>query len=348
MASVTLRGLTTEAVQNVSLDVREAEFLVLLGPRGSGKTGLLRCIAGLDRPAAGDILIGEHVVTHAPPGRRGVAMVVREYALYPHLTVRQNIAFPLEIRGASAAEITARVAETAALLRVAELLERHPAQLSLDERQRVALARAAVRRPHVFLFDEPLSTIDAGLRTGPRAELLALHRALNATMIYATADQADALTMGQRIAVLDQGKVHQVGTPAEVYERPADVFVARLVGSPGMNVLAGRVRLERSGKTIEAGSLAVPIELATYEGELQLGIRPEHVGLCAPNQGVGHADVLVVESHGNETLVHMNAGGQSLVARVPGFVDARVGTMVGIKIDRRRVHLFDAAGIPFA
>ncbi len=358
MASVTLRGLTKAfdgtapaALHELSLDVRDGEFLVLLGPSGCGKTTALRCIAGLEEPTAGDVLIGDRVVTHAPPAERDVAMVFQNYALYPHLTARENIAFALEMRGVPRADVARRVTDAAARLGVSELLDRRPAQLSGGQRQRVALGRAIVRAPKVFLFDEPLSNLDAKLRLEMRAELLALHRALGATMIYVTHDQVEAMTMGQRIAVLHEGRLRQLGTPAEVYERPADAFVARFVGNPGMNVLQGRGRGTKKGEgehVVEAGSLSVPLELATYEGELQLGIRPEHVGLCGADQGVGNADVLVVEPLGNETLVHLNAGGQGLVARLPGLVEVQVGTRVGVRLDRRRVHLFDAAGARIA
>jgi multiple sugar transport system ATP-binding protein len=355
MASVTLRRLSkvydggTQALHHLSLDVADGELLVLLGSSGSGKTTALRCIAGLEEPTSGDVLIGERVVTHTPPAERDVAMVFQSHALYPHFSVRENIAFPLEMRGAASAQIARRVIETASRLGLSDVLDRRPAELSEGQRQRAALGRAIVRGPQAFLLDEPLSRLDAQLRIELRAELLSLHRSLAATMIYVTHDHIEAMTMGQRIAVLHEGRLRQVGTPAEVYEHPADVYVARSVGNPGMNVLQGRGRgTEEEGRVIEVGSLVVPVELATYEGELQLGIRPEHVGLCAVDKGVGNADVLVVEPLGNETLVHMNAGGQALVARLPGFVDARVGTRVGVKVDRRRLHLFDAAGASVA
>jgi ABC-type sugar transport system ATPase subunit len=212
----------------------------------------------------------------------------------------------------------------------------------------VALGRAIVRGPQAFLLDEPLSRLDAKLRIELRGELLTLHRALGATMIYVTHDQTEAMTIGQRIAVLHEGRIRQVGTPEEVYQRPADVHVARFVGTPGMNVLQGRGRAGEKGRVIEVGSLTIPVELSTYEGELQLGIRPEFVDLCAVDQGVGNVDVLVVEPLGSETLVHLNAGGQPLVARLPGFADVRVGTRIGVKLDRRRLYLFDAAGAPLA
>ena len=354
MASVTLRRLSkvfdggVQALHHLDLDVRDGELLVLLGPSGSGKTTVLRCIAGLEEPTAGEVVIGERVVTHDSPAERDVAMVFQSHALYPHLTVRQNIAFPLEMRGLAHAQAARRVLETATRLGLQSVLERLPSQLSEGERQRAALGRAIVRGPQVFLLDEPLARLDAPLRIELRAELLALHRALAATIIYVTHDQAEAMTMGQRIAVLHGGRLRQVGTPEEVYQRPADVNVARFFGTPGMNVLQGRGRAGDKGRVIEAGSLVIPVELSTYEGELQLGIRPEYVGLCAVDQGVGNVDVLVVEPLGSETLVHLNVGGQPLVARLPGFADVRVGTRVGVKVDRRRLYLFDAAGAPVA
>ena len=354
MASVTLRGLTMAfdgttqaALRDLTLEVRDGELLVLLGPSGCGKTSLLRCIAGLETPSAGDVLIGDRVVTHLPPADRDVAMVFQNYALYPHLTVQENIAFALEVRGLPDAEITRRVGETAARLGLSDVLGRHPAQISGGQRQRTALARAIVRDPAVFLLDEPLSNLDANLRIELRAELVALHRALRATMVYVTHDQGEAMTMGQRIAVLHEGRLRQVGTPAEVYLRPADVFVARALGTPAMNVLAGRARGTAEGgddRMFESGSLHIPVDLPTYEGEVQIGVRPEHVGVCAVDQGAGNGDILIVELLGNETVVHLNAGGQPLIARLPGLVDVQVGTRVGLKLDRRHLHLFDASG----
>ena len=355
MASVTIRRLSkvfdggVQALHPLDIDVRDGELLVLLGPSGSGKTTVLRCVAGLEEPTTGDVVIGERVVTQVPPAERDVAMVFQTPALYPHLTVRENIAFPLELRGVSDAQIARRVIEAAQRLGLESVLDRPPARLSEGQRQRAALGRAIVRAPQAFLLDEPLSRLDAALRIELRGELLALHRSLGATMIYVTHDQTEAMTMGQRIAVLHEGRLRQVGTPEDVYQRPADVHVARFIGTPGMNVLQGRGRgTGDEDRVIEAGTLTIPIELSTYEGELQVGIRPEYVGLCAVDKGVGNADVLVVEPLGSETLVHMNSGGQTLVARLPGFADVRVGTRVGVKVDRRRLYLFDAAGAPLA
>lgn len=353
MASVNVRRLSkvydggVQALHHLDLDVPDGELLVLLGPSGSGKTTVLRCIAGLEEPTTGEIVIGERVVTPLSPAERDVAMVFQTPALYPHLTVRENIAFPLEIRGVTRTQASRRVTEAAQRLSIQPVLDRLPDQLSEGERQRAALARAIVRGPQVFLFDEPLSRLDAKLRIELRGELLALHRSLGATMIYVTHDQIEAMTMGQRIGVLYEGRLRQVGTPQEIYQKPADVHVARFVGTPGMNVLQGRGRgTGEGGRVVEVGSLVIPLELSTYEGELQLGIRPEFVGLCAVDKGVGNADVLVVEPLGSETLVHLNAGGQPLVARLAGFADVQVGTRVGVKVDRRKLYLFDAAGAP--
>src|SRR3989475_2224123 len=340
MASVTLRGLTKTfdggarpALQELSLEVRDGEFLVLLGPSGCGKTTALRCIAGLEEPTTGEVLIGEREVTHLSPAERDVAMVFQNYALYPHLTARGNMAFGLEVRGVAEPEIARRVQETAQRLGLTELLDRRPAQLSGGQRQRVALGRAIVRAPRAFLFDEPLSNLDARLRGELRAELLALHRALGATMVYVTHDQMEAMTMGQRIAVLHEGRLRQLGTPADVYQRPADVFVARFIGSPGMNVLAGRRRgMGGGGGVVDCGSLAVPVALEHYEGEIKLGVRPEHVSLCGEDQGMGNAEVVVVEPLGAETLVHLAVGGQPLIARLPGLVELEAGDRVGLKL----------------
>ncbi len=297
MARVELRHLTKgfgaggkPVLQDLSVEVGEGEFLVLLGPSGCGKTTALRCIAGLESPDAGEILIGDRDVTDVPPAERDVAMVFQNYALYPHLTARQNIAFPLEMRRLARPEVARRVEEAAARLGVGELLDRRPAQLSGGQRQRVALGRAIVRAPQVFLFDEPLSNLDARLRVEMRAELLKLHRALRATMVYVTHDQVEAMTMGQRIAVLHEGRLRQLGTPTE-----------------------------------------------------HLGVRPEHVAMCGADQGQGNALVQVVEPLGAETLVHLDAGGQPLIARLPGIVDVRAGDRVGFRLDRRHLHLFDVA-----
>lgn len=347
MASVSLRRLAKRytldgrpALDALSLDINDGELFALLGPSESGKTTLLRCIAGLEEPSDGEILIGDREVTSLPPVERDVAMVFQTHALYPHLSVRGNIAFGLEVRGVPAGDVARRVEATAARLDLTALLDRDPTHLSGSERQRVALGRALVREPRVLLLDEPLSSFDPPARAELRAQLLELHRKLKTTIVYVTRDPRDAMTLGQRMAVLDGGRVRQVGTPAEVYGRPASVFVARLLGSPGMNILAGRGK----GGVVDVGVWSVPVTLERYEGEIHLGVRPEHVGLVDPDQGLGPADVRVVEPLGAETLVRLDAGGQVLVARVPGLRDFRPGDRVGVKVDRQHVHLFDAAG----
>ncbi len=352
MASVTLRRLAKRydphgrpALEELSLAVNDGEFFVLLGPSGCGKTTALRCIAGLDEPSAGEVLIGERDVTRLDPAARDVAMVFQAHALYPHLTVRRNIAFGLEVRRVPAAEIARRVQQAADRLGLGTLLDRRPGELSGGERQRVALGRALVREPQVFLLDEPLSHLEPTLRAELRAELLELHRALHTTVVYVTHDQIEAMTMGQRIAVLEGGRLRQVGTPAELYGRPADVFVARFIGSPGMNVLRGRGRgTGDEGGVVDCGAWSIPVSLERYEGEIYLGVRPEHVSLVAPDQGIGAADVRGVEPLGPDTLVRLDGGGEPLVARVHGIPDLRPGDRVGVKLDRRQLHLFDAAG----
>src|SRR5256884_2284438 len=352
MASVTLRRLTktyntggTQAVVDLSLEVRDGEFFVLLGPSACGKTTVLRCIAGLEEPSAGEIFIGDRDVTHLSPGARDVAMVFQSYALYPHLSVRGNIAFGLEVRGVPAAEIARRVEHAAGRLGLTAALERRPGALSGGERQRVALARAIVREPRVFLYDEPLGNLDPTRRGELRAELLELHRALGVTVVYVTHDQVEAMTLGQGIAVLAAGRLRQVGSPAEVYGQPADVFVARFIGNPGMNVLTGRGRgAGRGGGVVDGGAWSIAVPLEHYEGEIHLGVRPEHVRLCAPDQGTATAQVRVIEPLGADTLIHVDAGGQRVVARVGGFPDFRPGDRVGVTLDRQHLHLFDAAG----
>jgi len=352
VASVTLRRLAKRydphgrpALEELSLAVNDGEFFVLLGPSGCGKTTALRCIAGLDEPSAGEVLIGERDVTRLDPAARDVAMVFQTHALYPHLTVRRNIAFGLEVRRVPSAEIARRVQQAADRLGLGTLLDRRPGELSGGERQRVALGRALVREPQVFLLDEPLSHLEPTLRAELRAELLELHRALHTTVVYVTHDQIEAMTMGQRIAVLERGRLRQVGTPAELYGRPADVFVARFIGSPGMNILRGRGRgTGDDGGVVDCGAFSIPVSLERYEGEVYLGVRPEHVSLVAPDQGIGAADVRGVEPLGPDTLVRLDGGGEPLVARVHGIPDLRPGDRVGVKLDRRQLHLFDAAG----
>jgi ABC-type sugar transport system ATPase subunit len=326
MPAVSLRGLSKRfdrqapALSAFSLDVAAREFLVLLGPSGCGKTTILRLIAGLEEPSGGDILIDGVRVNDLPPRDRDVAMVFQNYALYPHLTVRENIGFPLRMRSAPPQERARRVAEVAAMLELEELLDRKPAQLSGGERQRVALGRAVVRQPKVFLFDEPLSNLDAKLRVQMRAELVRLHRGLAATMIYVTHDQVEAMTMGQRIAVLAKGELQQVGTPAEIYDRPANSFVAAFIGNPGMNLI------------IEPG----------VRGRLQ-GFRPEDGRIGPADGALAAGAVTLVEPLGSETLVHLELeSGETVVTRVRDAPVPAVDARVGVWVPGDRMHRFDA------
>jgi ABC-type sugar transport system ATPase subunit len=327
MPAVSLRELSKRfdrqapALSALSLDVAAREFLVLLGPSGCGKTTVLRLIAGLEEPSSGEILIDGVRVNDRPPRDRDVAMVFQNYALYPHLTVRENIGFPLRMRSAPPEERARRVAEVAAMLELEELLDRKPAQLSGGERQRVALGRAVVRRPKVFLFDEPLSNLDAKLRVQMRAELVRLHRGLAATMIYVTHDQVEAMTMGQRIAVLAKGQLQQVGTPAEIYDRPANSFVAAFIGNPGMNLI---------------------VEPGGAHGRL-LGFRPEDARLGAADGALAAGDVALVEPLGSETLVHLRLEtGEMVVTRVRDAPVPVVDARVGLWVPGERLHRFDA------
>jgi len=352
MASLVLEGLVRHhpgaprpALDGLSLTVESGEVLVVVGPSGCGKSTALRLVAGLDRPDAGVVRIGDRDVTHVPPQDRDVAMVFQGYALYPHLTVRENIAFPLRMRGTAAAARKARVGEVAELLGLGALLDRRPAELSGGERQRVAMGRALVRAPKAFLFDEPLSNLDAALRTELRGELASLVRRVGTTSVYVTHDQVEAMTMGDRIAVLQRGKLEQLGSPREVYEKPATTFVAGFVGSPAMAL----VELEVQGDSARTASLSVPVP-GPVRGlsKVQLGLRPEHVRLTTeaelrPGEIAAEATVALVEPLGAETLVFLEVARRRLVARVPGFSGARLGDTATVALDLPRAHWFDGA-----
>jgi sn-glycerol 3-phosphate transport system ATP-binding protein len=324
------------ALRGLDLEASEGELLVVLGPSGSGKTTLLRVTAGLEPVSTGSITIGGRDVTRHPPGRRNVGMVFQTYALFPHLDAAANIGFGLEAREVPKRERRERVAEAARIVGCSELLGRRPAELSGGERQRVALARALVRDPDVFLLDEPLSNLDAQLRTQMRAELKELQRGVGATMVYVTHDQIEALTLADRLAVLRAGVLQQVGTPDEVFDRPANRFVAGFVGTPAMNLLPARLE----GDALVAGPLRIaPLRLPSDGRPLEVGIRPERVRLGAEG---APADVRLVESAGSEAYVHLVLDGQTVVARVPGNERPRTAERVRVAVAARDVHLFDA------
>jgi multiple sugar transport system ATP-binding protein len=344
LVGVALRGLEKRwgdvvAVRALDLEIADGEFLVLLGPSGCGKTTTMRMVAGLEPVTSGDVLIGGERVTDRPARDRDVAMVFQNYGLYPHMTVAENIAYPLRLRRVPEPERSQRVRAAAAKVRLEELLDRRPRALSGGQRQRVALARALVRTPNVFLMDEPLSNLDAALRVSMRAELKHLHHELRRTTIYVTHDQIEAMTLASRIAVMRAGAIVQLGTPEQVYEDPDDLFVATFIGSPPMNLLRGRLRdgvLEHAGGTIQD----LP---AWHAGEVVLGIRPDRVRVAAPDRADLRAPVFSVEYTGGSALVTTALGETHLTALCDPGARPAIDEIVGLAFDRARCFLFDAA-----
>ena len=352
MAGITFDRITkafdeTVAVDDVSLRVDDGEFLVLLGPSGCGKSTLLRVLAGLETPTAGAVLIGDEDVTDIDARHRDVAMVFQSYALYPHLSVAKNIESPLIGRNAelSKTERATLIGDVATMLELDGLLDRKPGQLSGGQRQRVALARAIVRNPAVFLMDEPLSNLDAKLRARTRAEIVDLHDRLETTFVYVTHDQVEAMTMATRIAILDQGRLQQVGDPRSVYGAPANVFVARFIGSPPMNVLPGRVVAADGGHAVEVGGGRLPVDGRwsglDAVGDVQVGIRPEH--LVVADSGIG-STVVAAEWLGHEQILQLDVGGGRVQLRAggEGALPAS-GTVLSLHAAAADIHLFDAA-----
>nr|WP_202513169.1 ABC transporter ATP-binding protein [Streptomyces sp. SID3343] len=341
------------AVDRVGLEVADGEFLALLGPSGCGKTTLLRMIAGLLPPSSGRILLDDEDITHTPPRRRDLAMVFQSYALYPHLTVAGNIAFPLRVRRMSKQAARARVLDVARQLEIDTLLARRPKELSGGQRQRVALGRALVREPSAFLMDEPLSNLDAKLRTATRIELAALHRRLGSTFVYVTHDQVEAMTMATRIALLDAGRLEQVGTPSEVYDTPASAFVASFLGAPPMNLLPGRLASTPAGMLrVEAQGTVAPLWPGRVPArDVLLGIRPEHLTPVSREAGEEavriRAVVDAVENLGSEEVALCLAGtgvtAQRVALRGPRPLGLRPGDPVTLTAATAHLHLFDAA-----
>lgn len=340
------------AVADASFTVADGELLVLVGPSGCGKSTLLRAIAGLEAITSGSIEIDGRVVNDLAPRERDIAMVFQSYALYPHMTVAENLAFGLKLRGHPRAEIEQRITQAARMLGLEELLDARPHRLSGGQRQRVALGRALVREPKVFLLDEPLSNLDAKLRVAMRVEIARLHHRLNATMIYVTHDQIEAMTLGQRIVVLNDGTIQQIDTPMNLYERPANLFVAGFLGSPAMNFFRGRLRDDASALDMHGASLPLgdPQTLgATLEAlrgrEAVLGLRPEHLQLAQPSIAPAQFDATleVVEPVGNEVFLNLRLGPAELVARVPPQALPAPGATLRMQFDPARLHVFDAA-----
>jgi multiple sugar transport system ATP-binding protein len=350
------------AVDDLSLGVGDGEFLILVGPSGCGKTTALRMVAGLEEVSSGEIRIGERVVNDVQPSRRDIAMVFQSYALYPHMTVAENISFPLRQQRLPKAEIDARVQEAARFLSIEELLGRRPKELSGGQRQRVAMGRAIVRKPQAFLMDEPLSNLDAKLRVQMRAELISLHQRLGVTTVYVTHDQTEAMTLGDRVAVLDKGVVQQVDPPEKLYREPANTFVASFIGSPSMNFLRGRL----TGDSVRLGSYSLELSDAVARrlgggGDVLVGVRPEDFELARGTAGL-RAEIQIVEQLGPELLAHFRVDGlavehlgvdagddseeaveltDTLIARLDPNAAVKQGDRVTIAIDQQRIQLFD-------
>jgi multiple sugar transport system ATP-binding protein len=340
------------AVKDVSLDVQDKEFVVLVGPSGCGKSTTLRMVAGLEEIDEGTISIGDRVVNDVPPKDRDIAMVFQNYALYPHMTVYKNMAFGLRLRRFPKAEIDTRVKQAAGILGISELLDRKPKALSGGQRQRVAVGRAIVRQPKVFLFDEPLSNLDAKLRVEMRAELKKLHRRLEATMIYVTHDQVEAMTLGDRIVILNEGVVQQIDTPLSVYNNPANKFVAGFIGTPPMNFFKGTLESSNGSVTFvgDCGSVDLPEEKASRlagkaGGPVVLGLRPEDAAVGPASGETARdrisAEITVIEPLGDDMLVYLSAGEEDFVLKLEPSTDLEVGAPVSVSIDTSKVHVFD-------
>jgi multiple sugar transport system ATP-binding protein len=354
MARVLLTDVTktfgqTVVVNHLDLQVPDKQFVVLVGPSGCGKTTTLRLIAGLEELSGGKIHIGERLVNKVPPKDRNIAMVFQNYALYPHMTVYKNMAVGLQLRGHRKKEIQRRVGEAAEMLHITELLERKPAQLSGGERQRVAMGRAIVRKPEVFLFDEPLSNLDAKLRVRMRAEIKQLHARVETTVIYVTHDQVEAMTLADHIVVMNKGVIMQEGNPLEVYRNPHNLFVAGFMGAPPMNFLTVRVANRASGLCLTADGLEISVPRGRFKfsgewvgRELTLGIRPEHLSAGAQPDSVSiEGTVELHEQLGSAAAVHLRAGGQEIVALCDPDETPRVNERMHLSMDHNKIHLFD-------
>ncbi len=343
IAALEARGLKkaygpVEVLHEIDIEMAEGEFLVLVGPSGCGKSTLLNCIAGLEEITSGSLHIGGREVTQEPPKDRDIAMVFQSYALYPTMTVGENIGFGMKIRKVARAEMDAKISEVATLLQIDHLLDRRPSQLSGGQRQRVAMGRALVREPKLFLFDEPLSNLDAKLRVEMRAEIKRLHQRTGASIVYVTHDQVEAMTLATRIVVLKDGYVQQVGTPSEIYHSPANTFVADFMGSPPMNLVAGSIR---DGMLI-VGEFECELNSDATSGEVTVGLRPEHFGISGDG-AVLNVTPTLVENTGADTFVGFEWNGSTVTARLPGHTSPEVGHSMQLNVDIKSACFFDAS-----
>ncbi|AZK64704.1 sn-glycerol-3-phosphate import ATP-binding protein UgpC [Pectobacterium versatile] len=350
MACLKLQAVTksydgkTQIIQPIDLDVADGEFVVMVGPSGCGKSTLLRMVAGLERTTSGDIYIDNQRVTNLEPKDRGIAMVFQNYALYPHMNVFDNMAYGLKIRGFGKAQIRERVEDAARILELMPLLQRKPRELSGGQRQRVAMGRAIVREPAVFLFDEPLSNLDAKLRVQMRLELQQLHQRLKTTSLYVTHDQVEAMTLAQRVIVMNKGIAEQIGAPADIYRRPASLFVASFIGSPAMNLWSGRISDDGCRFEIDGDiALALPEPKPQWRGKaLTLGVRPEHIQLATRETGGIPLQISTLELLGADNLAHGKWGGQNVIARLSYEHCPAIGSTLWLHLPTPSWHLFDS------
>jgi len=341
-----------DVLHGIDLDIKQGEFVVFVGPSGCGKSTLLRMIAGLEAITSGEMYIDGHLVNDVPPSKRGIAMVFQSYALYPHMTVFDNMAFGMKIAGESRQEIDRRVRAAAESLQLTKYLDRLPKALSGGQRQRVAIGRAICRDPKVFLFDEPLSNLDAALRVATRIGIARLNEQMaDTTMIYVTHDQVEAMTLADRIVVLSAGNIEQVGAPLELYERPANLFVAKFIGSPAMNIIPAKIAGTGSQTTVTlTGGMAVTLDVATDASEMgkqaSFGVRPEDLGIADGADYLFEGEVSIVEALGEVTLLYIEGlvQGEPIVVKLPGIADVKKGQKMRFAADRQKLHLFDATG----
>ena len=342
-----------EVIHGVDLEIQQGEFLVFVGPSGCGKSTLLRMIAGLESITSGDLEIDNQQVNDVPPSLRGIAMVFQSYALYPHMTVYDNMAFSLRIGKQSKAEVDRRVKEAAEMLQLTDYLKRLPKALSGGQRQRVAIGRAIVRNPKVFLFDEPLSNLDAALRVKTRLEIANLKESMpDTTMIYVTHDQVEAMTLADRIVVLSAGRIEQVGSPLELYTKPANLFVAQFIGSPAMNILSAEVTATGEQSTIKlADEISFTSPLAIDDSlmgkPVSFGVRPEDLVLCEQSDSLLHGEISFIEALGEVTMLYVKVAdhAEPVVAKLPGIISLARGDKVAFRADADKLHLFDKAGL---
>ncbi|TCA10234.1 ABC transporter ATP-binding protein [Rhizobium leguminosarum] len=357
MTGLTLKDIrksygSVDVLHGIDLDIKQGEFIVFVGPSGCGKSTLLRMIAGLEAITGGEMYIDGHLVNDVPPSKRGIAMVFQSYALYPHMTVFDNMAFGMKIAGESKQEIDRRVKAAAESLQLTQYLGRLPKALSGGQRQRVAIGRAICRDPKVFLFDEPLSNLDAALRVATRIEIARLNEQMaDTTMIYVTHDQVEAMTLADRIVVLSAGNIEQVGAPLDLYERPANLFVAKFIGSPAMNIIPATVAGTGSQTTVTlTGGMSVTLDVPTDASEMgkqaSFGVRPEDLGVADGADYLFEGEVSIVEALGEVTLLYIEGlvPGEPIVVKLPGIYDVKKGQRMRFAADRQKLHLFDATG----